>query len=249
MEERYAGHKFCIEDQGLHYSLLEKQIAVLKVAVSICNATVFVKDLKQSAYHYISYLPQALCGYTKEETLALLKEGSSKFLSKDDLKFICDIEPIMFEFLAELEPQRRKHAVLCLAHQFIHKDGFLYPVYLKLTPFVFDDEKNVWMLLGRINLAPKYFKRFFFIEMCDTGERFDFDFCKSEMVGGSKPRLTKTQRKVLSFSSRGLLEKEISEELQVSVNTIKTHKRNILNVLQADNINDAYVLANMHSLL
>lgn len=249
MDKSYSELKNNLLEDSKSEAMLEKQFEVLKVAVAVSNASIYVKDLNKNKFPFVSFLPQEVSGYTNTEVVGILNADSTKLVSKEDYAFLCHFEPIMFKFLKDLPHERRQYAVMCMAHELIHKNGHPYPVYIKITPFMLDDDKNVWMIIGRVNLSPKYFNRFFFIEMADTGERFNFDGCKCQMVCSCKPRLTPMQKKVLIFCSRGLLEKEISEELDISVNTIKTHKRNILKALDADNINDAYALANLHSLI
>ncbi len=249
MKGRYNEYKFFFKDGSPDYDLLKKKIEVLKSAVAISNATVYLRDLYKGNYPFFSLLPTGFTGYSVDELVGFGSEAYQKVLSKEDSDLIHEVEKPMFSYIDNLPPGRKKHAVITTCHNLVHKEGHHYSVLLHITPFMFDDKGNVWVLLFKVSLAPKKFKRFFHIDMLDRKEHFEYNTESREIEKKEFFKLTKAQRNILVISNRGLLEKEMCEELNISINTLKTHKRNILKKLDADNMHEAYYLANLYRLL
>jgi DNA-binding NarL/FixJ family response regulator len=61
--------------------------------------------------------------------------------------------------------------------------------------------------------------------------------------------LTEREQEILSLVARGMKDKEIAESLTVSLNTVKTHMRNILSKLQVSSRREAARLARQKGLL
>jgi DNA-binding NarL/FixJ family response regulator len=64
----------------------------------------------------------------------------------------------------------------------------------------------------------------------------------------SSDALTQTERKVLQLLANGCSNRELAEVLQVSVRTVTTHVRNILDKLQLENRTQAALYAREHGL-
>lgn len=249
MKKRYQHQPFYFKKGKPDYDLLNEKIEVFKASVSVSNSSLYIKDLTTNNYPFFSFLPMILSGYSNEEVVGMGKEISKILIPADDYQFLNEFEPLMYEFIDKLSKERRKHIVASASHRFIHKDGYSYSVLLRVTPIMYDDKGRICMILGRMNLAPKKFNHFFYIDMDDTGERFVLNREKQILEKAAVIKLTDLQKRVLMMSNRGLLEKEICEEMNVSFNTLKTHKRNLIKKLDADNINDAYHIASIHRLL
>lgn len=248
MKERYNKHKFFFEQGTPDYEEYEKRIYLLKASVAISNTFIYIKDLYSRDYPYFTALPLMFSGYSESDVVEFGSRMSEKLLSKEDYDFVCEMEELLFTFIDDLAINRRKHLVGTICHEFLHKEGYPYSVILKATPFLFDDEGNVWMMMYRMNIAPKKFERFFHIDMDDTKEHFVFND-KKELEVSQPIKLTKSEINILYLSNRGMLEKEMCEELHISLNTLKTHKRNILRKLWAENIHEAFYLASLNRLL
>ena len=68
-------------------------------------------------------------------------------------------------------------------------------------------------------------------------------------VEGKEAALTKREQEVLSLAATGVSDKEIAESLSVSLNTVKTHMRNILAKLQVNGRREAARIARSKGLV
>jgi DNA-binding CsgD family transcriptional regulator len=157
----------------------------------------------------------------------------------------------MYNVIQSISPERRVHFVLTLSINLEHKDGHKVPVNIYLTPFLFDDNDNMWMLLGRISFSPKHYKNqhILYIDLLDSNERYLLNESRDDFEMTPRPMLTHMEKSVLILCTRGYLQKEVAESLKISINTVKTHKRNLLRKLEADNVSEAYIMSTIHKLL
>lgn len=230
------------------YSVYEKQLEAIQSVAKINNSSMLLVDLYKGKINFLSKSNFFLPGYTIDDLsnlgpqiYALLKDG--------DLAFMQAFLKPYIEFRAALPAERRKYMVLSLTNRFTQKDGKKYPIHVQLTPLLFDDACNVWVLLGSISFATKSYQLQSSIDMRDTGEHFEFNLEKTRYEAVTQKLLTPTEKQILMFTSRGYLDKETVDLLNVSINTIKTHKRNILRKLRACNMTEAYLIASTKKLL
>lgn len=64
-----------------------------------------------------------------------------------------------------------------------------------------------------------------------------------------RPALTPRQKDVLRLVATGAMDKEIADELCISINTVKTHVRNILSTLHAEGRHEAAAYAERYGLI
>lgn len=231
------------------YNLLNNSIKALKAASSITTSSVYLKDLYKNEFPYISLIPNIFEELTDEIVAKKICSPEKELISNEDFLFLKEFEPIMYQFIASLPVERRKYVVVTYKLNLRYKSDSSLGVILRMTPFLFDDAGNVWVMLCRVFLAPKNLDFACYIDIDDNNERYEYDRTGKSLFSVKKLKLTITQKKVLMYSNRGLLEKEICDEMGITLNTLKTHKRNLIRKLGADNIIDAYNSASMHRLV
>jgi DNA-binding CsgD family transcriptional regulator len=109
-----------------------------------------------------------------------------------------------------------------------------------------DSEHNPLLVLGVVDLSPNqtpYGTVGFRIVHNRTGQIIH---CS---ITGSKAGLTKREIQILQMINAGMLSKEISDKLSISIHTVNGHRQNILQKLNADNAVEAINSARMLGLL
>lgn len=245
MSVRIHTYQTKFEEDEPNYKLFHEKLEAVKALNTLNNNVLFIKDLHKDNYPYISEssLTEAYTGYSPEEFIAMGGKVFDNVLADGEMDFVNKVEPAMFHFYLNLEKSRRNAMVMEVTHLLVHKKGLLIPAKIKLTPFLFDNDHNIWMMLGHISMSSPNQLKHAAISMQDTDEHFEFDSEKNSFVKSKAISLTKTEKIILSLSIRGYFEKEIADEFGLSLYTIKTHKKNILKKFQAKNINDAYIIA------
>ena len=114
----------------------------------------------------------------------------------------------------------------------------------------FDNRGNMWLSLGVIDISPNQ-------DLQEGLKSQVFNFKTGEMITLQQERkkkeasaaLTQREVEVLKMVKSGLLSKEISDKLAISIHTVNTHRQRILEKLQADNSMEAVVFASNLGLL
>jgi DNA-binding CsgD family transcriptional regulator len=110
-----------------------------------------------------------------------------------------------------------------------------------------DDERNPKLVLGIVDLSPN--------QLLNEPLKFRMiDSKKGEIVsfnvdGIQSINLTKREIEILKMVNSGMISKEISDKLSISIHTVNGHRQNILSKMNADNILEAINYARNMGLL
>lgn len=109
-----------------------------------------------------------------------------------------------------------------------------------------DKSGNIWLMLSVIDVDASHESEITKSHLYnfETGEQIFIDL--SDTLEES---LTNRELSVLQLMKQGLLSKEIANSLNVSINTINTHRQNILLKLKANNSIEAVNIAQRLGLL
>ncbi len=233
------------------YSLYDAKLAMLKSVGAVANNAFFIKDLHSNSYPYISYIPLYLTGYAVDELYAFGDRLFDVLLLPEDRLFMQAVELKAYSFINQCEKEQRGSFVITVSYNLVHKDGNLVPINMLITPFLFDDNDKVWMVVGRMIYGKnkKKFSQFLFLDIYGSDSRFVYNNETDGFDCVKRPMLTYMEKSVLVFSIRGYLEKEIADDFSISVNTVKSHKRSLLKKLDAVNVLEAYIMATVHKII
>ncbi len=102
-----------------------------------------------------------------------------------------------------------------------------------VEPIEFDAKGNVWLSRITIDISPIQTPPYnvdFKIINIKTGDIITLDYSSQR----NRKLLSKREIEILRLINKGLLSKEISEQLNISVHTVNTHRQRILEKLQAN---------------
>lgn len=248
-KNKYEGFHFYFENGKPDYSNFEIKKEALDSLMRLTGNAIYVKDLFQNSYKYLGGQSVHTSGYELEELYQMGEHIYAYLISEEDMPFVKEVEKAMYSFILHLSPNRKEYPVFHASYRYRHSSSKLVPIYFRVTPFLFDDAINILMMMGKLSLAKKHYRKFAFVEMTDTNERFYFDEKEGEFIKDEPISLTNMEKEILSFCGRGFTEKSIGEELHISHNTVKSHKRNIITKLKVNNISEAHNLANSQRLI
>lgn len=231
------------------YTLFESKLKTVKNMLRICNENVMILDYYRGEYAYISSREYLLCGYSHNEVLKMGKNFIQAIITEEDKLFLERIQELMIQYLHSLPFKRRDKMTLFINHQIKDKLGATFSVDIRLTPFLFNKDGYLWMVLGTASFSPKAQQREAYIEMSDTLEHHVYSFAKKSFIPTQPEVLTEKEKIILLLTSRGFTELETANNLHISVNTVKSHKRNIYKKTHTANFSEAFVYASTHRML
>lgn len=120
-----------------------------------------------------------------------------------------------------------------LVRKYRAKINNVYRVVIEhIEPLEFDSNGNVWLSQVIIDISPIQTAPYnvdFKIINIKTGDIITLDYPQAD-----KALLSKREIEILRLINKGLLSKEISDQLNISVHTVNTHRQRILEKLHAN---------------
>ncbi len=202
--------------------IAQEHLPYMKILEQAGSFAVFLSDRFGQHYYVTEYIdaPQEL--------------DIEKLVHPDDLEVVRRIDKKVWEFLDTL-PEEEK-----LAYKYIYelrvldKGKYVRMIY-QMRILAFKDDN--FLAMGIIDLAPE--------QSANTSVRFQVKNCLTDEIvpfaieSAADTLLTSREREVLALAKEGMLSKEISKKLNISVHTVNRHRQNILEKLKVDNIIEA----------
>ncbi len=224
----------------LDRSLLDKHIVFLDQLSRIENSGISVFDMHLKQHVFASYSLSELLGYDSEE---LGRMGTDYFNSRvhpEDLVQLLENGISLMQFLYTIPAKEKKNYKFLTEYRVLNSAGkYMRIIEQHQALEVVGD--SVWLALSVVDISPgqdessevKY-------QMINfrTGTLVPQEvYMKKKDAPGNL--LTSREKEVFDLMKGGLLSKEISGKLSISVHTVNTHRQRILGKLGANNTVEA----------
>ncbi|OSY86825.1 LuxR family transcriptional regulator [Tenacibaculum holothuriorum] len=211
----------------------------IKAFARLNNNCVFVSDYMKKGFEYVSEHPLFLCGNTAKEVKEMGYNFYLKHVTKEDIQLLFKIQKIAFDFYETIPRKERIDYSISYDFHLINKEGKKILVNRKLTPLFLTNSGKIWKAIaivslsnsnhsGNIKIYKKGNQRY--LQYNEEG-----DFWESPEV----IKLTEREREIIHLSMRGFKVEEIANEISLSPNTIKFHRKRLFEKLEVSSISDA----------
>jgi DNA-binding CsgD family transcriptional regulator len=236
----------------LDYSILEKHKPLLLQLASLNNSGISIFDLSKNEHVFYSPNFCTLLGYRLNE---ILEKGQGYLDEK--------IHPVDF-----IELNKKGISLIKLFYHFSNDEKMNYKLlneyrilnsenkYIRVIEqhqsLELDIFGNIWLTLSMIDISPNQnIKEGLKSQLLDfrTGKIISFQNENTNYKEEIKISLTQREIQILQMVKNGLLSKEISDNLFISVHTVNTHRQRVLEKLGANNSMEAIVFASKLGLL
>lgn len=236
------------DEADLDYSILEHHKHFLSQLSLVSNSGVAVFDMYHQQHVFVSYNFTDLFGYDMN---SLEKNGNDYF---DEHVHPDDIPVLMrngIDFLRLFYIHKEEFSNCKLINEYRIRN--CYNDYVRIIEqhqiLEFDKKGNAWLSLSIWDISPD--------QSSFQGVRSKILNCKTgvyhsiqELLPAShQASLSPREIEILQLVRDGLLSKEISEKLSISVHTVNTHRQKILIKLNVDNSMEAVKYASELGLL
>jgi DNA-binding CsgD family transcriptional regulator len=130
------------------------------------------------------------------------------------------------------DPENIRHYKFIMDYRTKGKGGQFIRVIEQHKIFELDQDDNLWLSLGIMDLSPdqdlQTLCRYRMVNV-KTGEVYHFPKGDPESI------LSLREQEVLQLLAKGLISKQIADQLFISVNTVNTHRQNIIGKLNVSN--------------
>ncbi len=219
--------------------LWEKHRPYVEILAQVNNSYVFAAEL-HDRYLFVSPSFNDVFGYDLLfDQYPVNKKGEmiDSIIHPDDIPILVNLQSRVFEYLFTLPLNERK----CYKHIFEFRILGPAKKYLRVI-FQYHileggESPDYILVLGIADIAPEQNPEEpvkFRLVNFKTNELVTFSL--SEKPGVS---LTKREVEILKLVNEGMLSKEISDRLSISIHTVNRHRQNILEKMNADNVLEA----------
>lgn len=234
IEDMLQKHTICEAD--LDYSIIESRKQEWELLSRIGKNIVFVFDCFTQKFISVSGERYNHYGLNLDD---LIEKGHAALYDSiypDDIKPLILIRKKVYEFLHNLLPEEKKNYKLIHELRLKNKNGDYVRIMEQEQVLELDKKGNIWLTLSVIDIDASHEVDTIRSHMYNilTGEQFFFDLSDT-----LDEKLTSREINILKLMKSGLLSKEISDSLGISVNTVNVHKQNIFHKLDVDNAMEA----------
>jgi DNA-binding CsgD family transcriptional regulator len=241
--------KFVPKD--LDYSVLEKHKPMLQTLANVGNSGVSVFDIFKKKHVFYSPNFGALLGYDTNQ-IKIKGPGywDGKIHPEDYISLMQNGISILKIFYQFSEEEKEKYKLIN-EYRILNIDNTYVRVIEQHQSLALDIFGNLWLSLSIIDISPNQNK----VEglKCQlvnfqTGDIYPFGETRINYENNGIA-LSKREIQILKMVKEGLLSKEISNNLNISLNTVNTHRQRVLEKLGANNSMEAVAFASKLGLL
>lgn len=221
----------------------EKHQPYIELLSQVNNSFVFV-SLLHVKYLFISQNFKTLLGLSVDADMNLENDLLEEYIHPDDLPILLNLQKRTLDYVFNLphsEQANYKHVfdfrVLGISGQYIRV----------ICQYQLLETEDPVLLLGVVDISPdqdlKAPVKFRLVNF-KTGNIVNIPIIDNPDVS-----LTKREVEVLKMADEGLMSKEISDKLYISIHTVNRHRQNILEKMNVNNLSEAINYAKKLGLL
>ncbi len=219
----------------LDYTVFEKQIPFLNQMAAIKNSGISVFDFYKKEHIYNSNNMHNLFGYDLEKIKEIGTDYYDSRIHPEDFLSLTKNGLSLIKYYFSLPASERKNFKLQNEYRILNAEDKYIKVIEQQQVLELDAQGNLWLALSVLDISPNQ-------DTIDritsqlvnvkTGETKQLELAKNPT---DTAELSKREKEILGYVKEGLLSKEISTNLSISVHTVNTHRQNILKKLGANN--------------
>ena len=211
--------------------------------------SIYVIDYQKKGFEYVSDNPLFLCGHTSEEVKDMGYAFYFKYVIESDVNLLLKINTIGFDFYEKIPVEERKNYTISYDFCLKNQEGKKILINQKLTPVFLTDDGKIWKALCIISLSAEQNSGNIKVYKKGDNKIFKYDLEGDFWKATEKIKLTTREQEILQYSTRGYTINEIAEEIFVSPDTVKFHRRKLFDKLEVANISEAISYATNNRLL
>ena len=225
-------------EADLNPAVLEHHLELLGKLDAISVGAISVFDMYRREHVYVSPRFGTMFGWDMEKAAEEGSDYGDRRVHPDDRLQLMEAGLYFASFAFGMAPEHRRDFKVYSDYRVIGADGAYVRVVEQQSVLELDRKGRIWLALSLLDLSPySDLETPFRCRMINvvTGERFLFPpEGKAEV-----DILTMREKEILHLISKGLVSREIADLLFISVNTVNTHRQNIIEKLEVSNTSEA----------
>jgi DNA-binding CsgD family transcriptional regulator len=224
-------------------------LELIKAFARLSNKSIYIIDYKEKGFEYVSDNPLLLCGHSAKEVEQMGYEFYFKYVTKKDLDLLLKINEIGFDFYEKIPITERIDYSISYDFHIINQEGKTILINQKLTPLFLTNEGKIWKALCLVSLSSSGHSGNIKIYKKGSQKILEYNQEKSFWESSISIKLSNREKEVLQLSIRGFKVDEIAQEIFLSTNTVKFHRKKLFEKLGVSNIIEAISFATNNGLI
>ena len=229
-----------IEFDEIDYSILEKRRNDWIKLSEVTHSIVLVFDCYTNKFVFVSDNIPKLYGLDSRRLFIHGHQPVIEVIHPDDIDYGLLVRKKIYSILRSFSNEEKRNYKAIHEMRIRNIRGEYIRIIEQEQVLELDKSGNIWLMLSVIDVDASHESEITKSRLYNfkTGEQIFIDL--SDTL--DEP-LTNRELEVLRFMKKGLLSKEIAETLKVSINTVNSHRQNILQKLKANNSIEAVTFA------
>ncbi len=235
------------DEKDLDYSVINKHTSVLQTLSDIGNSGTGIFDLCKREVIFYSSNFGVLLGYEPNDYKNIGQQFFASKIHPDDALKCSNIGVSVLKILNNFSSDEKLNYKLITEYRMLNSQNQYVRLVEQYQVLELDSYGQIWLMLNIVDVSPNQeelneiksqllnFK---------TGKIIPMEISRTAQV-----ELTKREIEILKYVKDGLLSKEISNKLAISVHTVNTHRQRFLEKLGANNSLEAVIFAAKFGLL
>lgn len=221
----------------------------IKAFARATYTSIYVIDYLEQGFEFVSDNPLFLCGNTAEKVLEMGYAFYFKHVPSIDLELLLKINSVGFDFYEKIPLNERILYTISYDFHLKNQEGKLILINQKLTPVFLTNTGKIWKAICIISLSSE--RKAGNIKIHKNGENkvHNYNLDKDHWEESKKVSLSKREKEILQLSTRGFTINEIADEIFVSPDTVKFHRRKLFERLEVTSITEAIAYATNNKLI
>ncbi len=221
-----------IEFDEIDYSILEKRKNDWIKLSEVTHSIVLVFDCYTNKFVFVSDNIPKLYGLDSRRLFIHGHQPVIEVIHPDDIDYGLLVRKKIYSILRSFSNEEKRNYKAIHEMRIRNMRGEYIRIIEQEQVLELDKSGNIWLMLSVIDVDASHESEITKSHLYNfkTGEQIFIDL--SDTL--DEP-LTNRELEVLRFMKKGLLSKEIAEALKVSINTVNSHRQNILQKLKANN--------------
>lgn len=233
--------------QNIDYHKLDKHKLVVETLADLSKSSIQIFDLNENKIAFFSKNYAHLLGYNRIEFESLNYAFFEAKIHPDDKYDLAMYGLSSLKLFKELSNDEKLNHKVVYEFRMLNSVGKYVRVIDQYQILELDAIGQIWLMMSTLDLSPNQD-----VESLVKCQILNFRTGKiipSSVDNKPSLELTKRELEILSLVKKGLLSKEISDKLFISVHTVNTHRQRLLEKLGANNTIEAIIFATKYGLI
>ncbi len=239
--------EFQFSEEDLNHAVVPDHIKKLQLMAEVSNSGVHVFDLNKKESVFYSSNFGKLLGYDPADYKQLnYLFFDSKIHPEEKIQLAVNGISLLKMFNAFSIDEKLNHKVID-EYRMLNAQGKYVRIIEQYQVLELDRKGQVWLMLSIVDVSPNQDDNS--PVKCQLLNFRTGNVIPIEIPQKAELTLTKRELEVLKLVKQGLLSKEISDKLAISLHTVNTHRQRVLEKLDANNSFEAVIFASKLGLL